>query len=133
MNQLVAIIERMHTVGQMSLLLLKLGEVRFKAVILDNPDSAPYLVEGSPVRILFKETEVMLGCPPLGKMSVQNRLTGVVADIRKGEIWSRVELKTAVGSVVSIITTSGVEQLELKLGDTAVALIKTNEIMLSPP
>ena len=133
MNQMLAIIERLQTYGEMSLLQLKLGGVRFKAVLIDTPDSAPYLVEGLPVRILFKETEVMLGCPPLGRISVQNRLTGEVEDIRKGEIWSRVKLQTAAGPVVAIITTTGVEQLDLKVGDTAVALIKTNEIMLSPP
>jgi len=36
----------------------------FHSLVLDAPDTSPWLKEGVPIRVLFKETEVMIALPP---------------------------------------------------------------------
>ena len=40
-------------------------------------------------------------------------------------------IKTDVGEIASIITTNSVKRLDIKIGDSLTAMIKTNELMLS--
>ena len=143
MNTLNAIITDVRTSGEISLVELRAGEESLKSTVIDTPDSAPYLKSGNRVRVLFKETEVILARPALEtteardrltrSISLQNRLRCLILEVDRGELLARITLERANDeqTIVSIITADAVDSLELKAGDSVIALIKTNEVMLA--
>ena len=131
MNRLRGNIASITVSGSLSLVRVRVPETELSAVVIDTPDTLPWLREGASVGVVFKETEVILASDASVAVSLQNRLVGTVKAVEQGALLSRVTLDTAAGSIVSVITSRAVEQLGLQQGDSAVALIKTNEIMLA--
>ncbi|MBW8073568.1 MAG: molybdenum-pterin-binding protein [Ferrovum sp.] len=64
------------------------------------------------------------------KISGQNKLAGEILAIKKGEIECQVTLKSGENMIVSIITRDSADEMELKVGDNVVALIKSTEVMI---
>ena len=60
--------------------------------------------------------------------SIRNRLPGTIEKIVSDKVVSEVVIRTAAGIVTSIITTSSVERMNLKQGDTVFAIIKATEV-----
>jgi molybdate transport system regulatory protein len=60
--------------------------------------------------------------------SIRNRLPGTIEKIVSDKVVSEVLIRTAVGSVTSIITTDSVKRMNLKEGDTVFAIIKATEV-----
>jgi molybdate transport system regulatory protein len=60
--------------------------------------------------------------------SIRNRLPGTIEKIVSDKVVSEVLIRTAVGSVTSIITTGSVKRMNLKEGDTVFAIIKATEV-----
>lgn len=87
--------------------------------------------EGDQVLLHFKETEVSLATKKIPEISLQNQLEGTIKKIAYDRIMCRVQLETQHGLLSSIITAASANRLGLQEGVTAVALIKTNEVMLS--
>ena len=131
MNILKGTITAVNVQGHLSLVHVDVDSVRLSAIVIDTPDTAPYLVPGQAIQVIFKETEVVLGRGGGHLVSLQNRLVGNVRSIEAGELLSKITVDTTVGSVVSIVTTQAVHQLELQIGTEVTAMIKTNEVILS--
>ena len=131
MNVLTGEIETVTVQGSLSLVRVSVGSTRLSAIVIDTPDTAPYLTPGNTIRVIFKETEVIIGKGTEHAISLQNKLEGHVRSIESGKLLSKLTLDTTVGQVVSIITTNAVEQLRLQEGSEVTAMIKTNEMMLS--
>lgn len=65
------------------------------------------------------------------KLSARNKLKGTVILIEEGLITARVKLDLGNGNIVtSIISREAIEDLNLKVNDTAYAVIKSTEIMI---
>lgn len=65
------------------------------------------------------------------KVSTRNQLKGTVSAITTGAINSEVAIALPGGaSVVSVITNSAVKNLDLQIGKTAYALIKSSSIII---
>ena len=62
--------------------------------------------------------------------SIRNEIPGTVKSLTKSEILSEVIIDTAVGEIVSVITTRSVEALDLKPGDTVTAQVKATNLSL---
>ena len=62
--------------------------------------------------------------------SIRNEIPGTIKSLTKSDILSEVILDTAVGEIVSVITTRSVDALDLKPGDTVSAQIKSTNISL---
>jgi molybdopterin-binding protein len=60
--------------------------------------------------------------------SIRNRLRGTIEKIVSDKVVSEVVIRTAAGTVTSIITTDSVTRMNLKDGDTVFAIIKANEV-----
>lgn len=131
MNVLSGKIASVTSAGDLSLVRVQCADVFISAIVIDTPDTVPYLVVDKSVRLIFKETEVIVGKGFEHNVSLQNRLNGEVIHIQKGELLSKVTIRSKSGEVSSIITTNAVNQLDLTIGSEACAMIKTNEIMLS--
>jgi len=85
------------------------GRYRFKKSLLDN----------------------WLGKKPEGEdVSGRNKLVGKVSAIRRSAILAQVNLNVGEHKITAVITRDALEELGLKVGDTAVALIKATEVMV---
>lgn len=86
------------------------------AVVLDSPESAPWLSVGQDLSLLFKESEVWM-LPPGEAHAVPHRLRGTVAAVHEGVLMARVELDTRAGKVVSFVDRAWLASLSLTVGD----------------
>ena len=170
MNTLHGEIMEVATEGDLSLIKIRAAGQLFHSIVLDTPATSPYLKKDHPVRLLFKETEVILAKTDPLQISVRNQVRCRVDKIATGTLlceltlsWSDESAK-ATGrtqstesahsalaaplpsdetaghagpvpprhTIRSIITRNACEQLSLKENDPVIALIKTNEVSLSP-
>jgi molybdopterin-binding protein len=66
------------------------------------------------------------------KLSARNQLRSKVKSVKLGSIMAEVVVELADGQqIVSAITRSSAEALELKEGDEVVAIIKSTEVMIA--
>ena len=63
--------------------------------------------------------------------SIRNRLQGTIEKIVSDKVVSEVVIRTAAGSVTSIITTGSANRMNLKEGDTVFAIIKATEVSIA--
>lgn len=87
--------------------------------------------EGDSVRVIFKETEVIMAKGDVSNISLQNKFAGTITAIENSKVLSKIEIDSHIGSIHSIITSNAVKQLDLKVGDYVHAMVKTNEILLA--
>jgi molybdopterin-binding protein len=66
------------------------------------------------------------------KLSARNQLGGKLVEIKKGATTAHVRLEIAPGKIItSSITNEAVDELGLKVGDTAIAVIKASSVMVA--
>ncbi|HEY6899936.1 MAG TPA: TOBE domain-containing protein [Puia sp.] len=133
MNTLTGHISTITTDQGISLVQVLASGHTFYSIILDTQDTSPWLKEGSPVRLLFKETEVMIALPSPGlQISVRNQIPCRITAINRGVLLCELTLSTPADEKIrSIITRAACEALNLKENDPIIALIKTNEVSLA--
>ena len=81
MNMFSGAICDLQVSGLMSRVKVSVGPTMFSAVILETPETAPYLKIGEPVMVLFKETEVIVAKGVTGAISIRNRGTAKVVSL----------------------------------------------------
>ena len=65
------------------------------------------------------------------KISARNKLHGTILDVTKGATTAHVRIDVGGGAVVTAsITNEAVDDLALKVGDSAVAIIKASDVMV---
>jgi len=132
MNTLTGTITAIQSHDNLSLVKVLSNGASFTSIVLDTPETTDYLSIGNNIQLLFKETEVIIAKNFDIAISVQNRIPCSIQSIITGVILSQVNLSFGETMIRSIITTNAVKQLGLKENDTVLALIKTNEVSLSP-
>jgi molybdopterin-binding protein len=66
------------------------------------------------------------------KISARNQLKGKVVAIQKGQTTAHVRIEIGGKAVVmSSITNEAVDDLDLKVGDDAIAIIKASDVMIA--
>jgi molybdopterin-binding protein len=65
------------------------------------------------------------------KLSARNVLKGIVVEIRTGAVTSHVRLDVGGNIVTSSITNEAVNELGLKKGMTAYAVVKASDVMVA--
>lgn len=66
------------------------------------------------------------------KLSARNNLKGKVVAVEEGLITAKVKIDLGNGNTItSIISKDSIAHLELKVGDTAYAIIKSTEIIIA--
>ena len=66
----------------------------------------------------------------LTALSGRNRLTGVVEEVRREGLLAQVRIRVGDQSLTAIITRDAVDELRLRRGDEATAIIKATEVMV---
>ncbi len=64
------------------------------------------------------------------KISARNQLVGKVEEIVLGTVTAKVSVRVGESLIESVITRQSVEEMEIKVGDTVTALIKSTEVLL---
>lgn len=131
MNTLTGNIIEICTEGSLSLVKIVVHHFTLSSIIIDTPEQSEYLRVGKKVKVLFKETEVILAKEFSGKISVQNKIECRVTSFEKGTLLCKIALYINGDTITSIITRNAFEQLNINENDTVIAMIKTNEISLS--
>ncbi|HTB99151.1 MAG TPA: TOBE domain-containing protein [Ferruginibacter sp.] len=131
MNILIGTITSIQSHDDLSLVKVISDGITLTTIILDTPATTDYLTIEKNVKLLFKETEVIIAKSLDLNISVQNRIPCKIESIIAGTILSQINLSFGQIIIKSIITSDAVKQLALKENDIVLALIKTNEISLS--
>jgi len=64
------------------------------------------------------------------EVSGRNKLVGKVSTIKRDVIMAQVNLEVGDNKITAVITRDALDELGLRVGDTAVALIKATEVMV---
>ncbi len=64
-------------------------------------------------------------------INVRNQFQGTIKEIIRGSVVSEVDIETAAGVITSVITTRSVDELQLVVGKSVVALIKSTDVSLA--
>jgi len=66
------------------------------------------------------------------KISARNQIKGTIVEVRKGATTSHVRLETAPGQIITAsITNEAVDELGLKTGLSAIAVVKASDVMIA--
>ena len=66
------------------------------------------------------------------KLSARNQLPGKIVEVKKGATTAHVRIEIAPGKVItSSITNEAVDELGLKVGAAAIAVIKASNVMIA--
>ena len=65
---------------------------------------------------------------PQTGVSARNQLEGIVVAVEKDGLMAKIELSCGPYRIVSIITREAAEELDLKPGDTATAVVKSTSV-----
>jgi molybdopterin-binding protein len=66
------------------------------------------------------------------KLSARNKLNGTVESVEVGPIMANVKIKIEAPDIVTaIITKDSINALDIKEGDTVMAIIKSTEVMIA--
>ena len=71
--------------------------------------------------------------PAIVAQSARNRFAGIVTAIRRSDVVSQVEVMAGPHRLVSLMTTEAVDELDLKVGDRAVCVIKATQVIVEVP
>jgi len=63
-------------------------------------------------------------------LSARNRLEGKITELQLGGVMAHVVVKVGDNLIESAITRRSAEEMNLKVGDTVAAVIKSTEVML---
>jgi molybdopterin-binding protein len=133
MNSFSGHIADVKTHGTMSVVCVQMdsGDT-LMSVVIDTPETAPYLEKGKKVNVLFKEMEVAVTTQKELDISIENKISGVIANMETGVLLSRLILETNMGEVTAIISTMSLRQLGLVEKMKVLIMVKFNEIILAP-
>lgn len=64
-------------------------------------------------------------------LSGRNQLRGVIEEVRTEGLLAQVRLRLGDQTLTAVITRDAVQELRLKRGDTALAIVKSTEVMIA--
>src|SRR4051812_8956349 len=70
---------------------------------------------------------------PGAPSSMRNRFAGIVTRVVRGDVAAQVEVQSGPHRLVSLLTREAVDELDLKEGDRAVAIVKATNVAVELP
>lgn len=130
MNRIKGTITAIETDEGISLVTVEAAGQLFSSVVIDTPQTAPYLRVGNAVFLVFKEAEMAIGKDLSGSLSTRNRFTATISAIEESSVLAKITLDFNGQQLVSMITTASSRRLKLQVGDRVEGLVKTTEMSL---
>ena len=62
------------------------------------------------------------------KESIRNELPGEISEIIGDKVLTEIIIRTAIGDVAAVITTRSAKEMNLKVGDQVLALVKATNV-----
>jgi molybdopterin-binding protein len=91
------------------------------------------LVQIADVSNLLAERRRGTTDPTIVAQSARNRFAGVVTAIKRDDIVAQVEVMAGPHRLVSLMTAEAVDELNLKVGDRAVCVVKATQVIVEVP
>ena len=90
------------------------------------------LAEGKECYAVIKSTNVMFATAKIPNISARNQIEGTIVSVKEGAVNGHVTIEDEEGVRVSgSITNESIQQLGLKEGGSAVAIIKATDVMVA--
>lgn len=64
-------------------------------------------------------------------ISARNQLKGRITEVKLGTVMAHIVVQVGENQIESVITRRSAEELNLQVGDTVTAIIKSTEVMIS--
>ena len=130
-NQLKGTISNVQEGAVNGIVTIDLGCCKVKADITMEAIRDLGLSEGKEATAIIKASSVMFATEEIKGISARNQLTGKITKIQEGAVNGHVAIELpGGGQVKGSITNEAIEQLGLKEGGEAVAIIKATEVMV---
>ncbi|HEA29524.1 MAG TPA: hypothetical protein ENH91_05960 [Leeuwenhoekiella sp.] len=131
MNRVKATISALETSGSITLVSLEAAaDIALQLLLIDTPETAPYLKTGNSVTAFFKETEVILATASSDSICIPNQIPAKISQLEQERFLTRVHLDTVLGPLAALVNTHTLTKMKLQIGSEVTALVKMNEIML---
>ncbi|TDQ58888.1 molybdopterin-binding protein [Actinomycetospora succinea] len=101
--------------------------------IVAQDGSGRRVIDGADLAKLAKQRANPVNDPSDVGRSARNRFVGLVTSIESDKVMSQVELQCGSARIVSLMSTEAVEDLDLKPGDLAVAVVKSTMVAVETP
>ena len=89
-----------------------------------------HLSEGDSITVLIKGTDVMLAKSFSGMISARNRVSGIVKQIIRGDVVSKVFVESQEEMLHAVITNTSLKEMDIKEGNEVTAIVKSTELIL---
>src|SRR5262245_31919241 len=99
----------------------------------ERTDGGQRLVDLDEVTRLLAERRSALGERPIVAQSARNRFVGIVTRIEKDRVAAVVEVIAGPHRLVSLMTAEAIDDLDLKIGDEAVCVVKATNVIVEIP
>lgn len=86
---------------------------------------------GDTVYVLIKGTDVMIAKSFSGVLSARNRAKGVVKQIIRGDVLSKVFVESQGDILHAFITNNSLKEMDIREGDEVMAIVKSTELIVS--
>jgi molybdopterin-binding protein len=91
------------------------------------------LVDVEDVTRLLAERRRAAADRPIVAQSARNRFTGIVTRIERDRVAAVVEVLAGPHRVVSLMTAEAIDDMDLRVGDEAVCVVKATNVMVEVP
>jgi molybdopterin-binding protein len=91
------------------------------------------LVPLAEVSRLIRERRRAATDRPIVAQSARNRFAGIVTRIEKDRVAAVVEVQAGAHRLVSLMTAEAVDELDLRIGDEAVCVVKATNVVVEVP
>ena len=130
MNILTGIITQIQQSGAILLVDVDVDGQNFSALLIESAARPEWLEKSNTIDLVFKETEVSLAKDLSGLISLRNRMQCQVLQVERGELLSKITMQFQAHTITSAITTRAVDSLQIAVGDSIEAMVKSNEVSL---
>lgn len=91
------------------------------------------LVQIADVSRLIAERRRAVPDPAIVAQSARNRFSGIVTSIRRDAIVAQVDVMAGPHRLVSLMTAEAVDELDLKVGDRVICVVKATQVIVEIP
>ncbi len=129
MNQITATVEDIVETDIVTYIRLSSSKTILNLIKAKTPK---WLNVGDKVYCKFSEASVCVSkdCP--GKISIENKLSATLKDIRKNDSLCELTFDSDIGNIISLITTRAYDILELEKGCKVTMLLRGVDLTIEP-
>ncbi len=100
---------------------------------MERSDGGQRLIEIDEVARLLEERRRASTDRPIVAQSARNRFPGIVTRVERDGVAAVVEVIAGPHRMVSLMTAEAVDELDLKVGDEAVCVVKSTNVIVEIP